>query len=136
MHNLKVSCLAFSKGFPTQRLQKVFSYVSFFLSFFFFFFLLTPHLRHMEVPRLGVESELQLWAYTTATAVLDPSYICDLPCTLQHHLILKPLVRPRIKLASSQTLYWVLNPLSHNRSSSCFPLIVLLVSFRFFYNCP
>ena len=29
-----------------------------------------PHLRHMEVPRLGVESELQLLAYTTA--VPDP----------------------------------------------------------------
>ena len=26
----------------------------------FFFFLLGPHLRHTEVPRLGVESELQL----------------------------------------------------------------------------
>ena len=26
----------------------------------------------MEVPRLGFESELQLLAYTTATATLDP----------------------------------------------------------------
>ena len=26
---------------------------------------------HMEVPRLGVESELQLLAYTTATMTLD-----------------------------------------------------------------
>ena len=26
------------------------------------------HLQHMEVPRLGVESELELPAYTTATA--------------------------------------------------------------------
>ena len=43
-----------------------------------FFFLfggggsLGPHLWHMEVPRLGVESELQLPAYTTATAMQDP----------------------------------------------------------------
>ena len=36
----------------------------------------------MEVPRLGVESELQLPAYTTATATLDPSHICDLHHTL------------------------------------------------------
>ena len=38
--------------------------------FFFFFFLvfLGPHLQHMEVPRLGVEVELQLPAYATATA--------------------------------------------------------------------
>ena len=29
---------------------------------------LQPHLQHMEVPRLGVKSELELPAYTTATA--------------------------------------------------------------------
>ena len=32
------------------------------------FFFLGCHPQHMEVPRLGVESELQLLAYTTATA--------------------------------------------------------------------
>ena len=32
----------------------------------------------MEVPRLGVESELQLLAYTTATATRDLSHIYDL----------------------------------------------------------
>ena len=31
----------------------------------------------MEVPRLGVELELQLPAYTTATATWDPSRTCD-----------------------------------------------------------
>ena len=31
----------------------------------------------MEVPRLGVESELQLLAYDTAAATWDPSRICD-----------------------------------------------------------
>ena len=30
------------------------------------------HQRHMEVPRLGVESELQLPASTTATAMWEP----------------------------------------------------------------
>ena len=34
---------------------------------FFFFTFSVLHLRHMEVPRIGVESELQLPAYTTAT---------------------------------------------------------------------
>ena len=34
------------------------------LLFFFFFFFFGPHLWHMEGPRLGVESELQLPAYT------------------------------------------------------------------------
>ena len=40
--------------------------------FFFFFFSLGLRLQHMEVPRLGVEWKLQLLAYTTATATLDP----------------------------------------------------------------
>ena len=39
---------------------------------------LGPHPQHMEVPRLGVESELQLLAYTTATATQDPSLLFDL----------------------------------------------------------
>ena len=38
----------------------------------FFLFFLGPHLRDMEVPRLGVELELHLLAYTTATAMPDP----------------------------------------------------------------
>ena len=40
---------------------------------FCFVFFLGPHPQHMEVPRLGVESELWSLAYTTATAVQDPS---------------------------------------------------------------
>ena len=39
---------------------------------------LGPHPLHMEVPRLGVESELQLPTYTTAIAMPDLSRICDL----------------------------------------------------------
>ena len=34
---------------------------------FCFFHFLGLCLQHMEVPRLGIESELQLLAYTTAT---------------------------------------------------------------------
>ena len=45
---------------------------------YFFFAFLAPHLWHMEVPRLGIKSELQLQAYTTATATRDPSLVCDL----------------------------------------------------------
>ena len=43
----------------------------------FFFFFLGPHPWHMEVPKLGVKSELQLMAYTTATEMWDPSCDCD-----------------------------------------------------------
>ena len=47
-------------------------------SFFFFLVFLGPYPWHLEVPRLGVLSELQLPAYTTATATQDPSRICNL----------------------------------------------------------
>ena len=50
----------------------------FFLHFFFFFLLfLGPHSRHMEVPRLGVESELELLA-SAVIATPDPSQVCNL----------------------------------------------------------
>ena len=45
----------------------------------------------MEVPRLGVELELQLLVYTTATATWDLSHVCDLHHSLWQHQILNPL---------------------------------------------
>ena len=53
----------------------------------------------MEVPRLGVELELQMLAYAAATATRDPSQVCDL-----HH--------------SSQQR-WILNPLREARDRTC-----------------
>ena len=44
----------------------------------------------MEVPGLRVESELQLLACTTATAVPDPSHIGDLHHSSRQHEILNP----------------------------------------------
>ena len=44
----------------------------------------------MEVPRLGVESEVQLPASVTDTATPDLSRICDL-CDSLRHQILNPL---------------------------------------------
>ena len=60
-----------------------------------FFFFLRPHLQHMEVPRLGVESELQLPAYITAKAILDPSCICNIHHSLQQCRILNPLSKAK-----------------------------------------
>ena len=53
----------------------------------------------MEVPRLGIESELQLMDYTAATATRDPSWVCNL-----HFWLLNLLARPGIEPASS----WIL----------------------------
>ena len=66
-----------------------------FFFFFFFFFLLWPHLQHMEVPRLGVESELQLPAYATATATPDLSRIFDLHYSSWQRRILNLLSEAR-----------------------------------------
>ena len=44
----------------------------------------------MEVPRLGFKLELQLQAYTTATATQDPSRIWDLGHSSQQRWILNP----------------------------------------------
>ena len=58
----------------------------------------------MEFPKLGVESELQLPAYATATAMQDPSYIGDLHHSPQQHQILNPLSEARDKTVSSWML--------------------------------
>ena len=65
------------------------------VSFFFFFFLLGLHPRHMDAPGLGVQAELQLPAYTTATAMQDPSRLCDLHHSSQQRRILNPLSKGR-----------------------------------------
>ena len=49
----------------------------------------------MEVPRLGVESELRLPAYTTATATWDPRRILNLYYSSGQHWVLNPLAKAR-----------------------------------------
>ena len=58
---------------------------------------LGPYLWHMEVPRLEVKSDLQLPAYTTATATATPDQSCI--CNLHH----------------SSHQCWILNPLREAR---------------------
>ena len=87
-------------SFPATYFQNKCSHSAF--MFFFSFFFLGLHQRHIEVPRLGIKSELQLPAYAIA---------CGNAGSLMHW------VRLGIKLASSLTLCQVLNPLSHNGHS-------------------
>ena len=69
----------------------------FFLSFFFFFNLLGLPLWYVEVPRLGVESETQLLAYTTATPMPDPSHIFNLCHRLWQRRIFNPILNPNAR---------------------------------------
>ena len=48
-----------------------------------------------KVPRLGVELELHLQAYTTATAMPDPSHVCNLQGSSWQCRILNPLSETR-----------------------------------------
>ena len=72
--SLFIHFLASSMEFGGAR-----SWHKFFCFLFLFLFLfcfLEPHLRHMKVPRLGVELEIQLPFYTTAMS--DPSHVRNL----------------------------------------------------------
>ena len=79
-------------------------YFLFFLSSFFFFSL-GPHLWHTEVSRLGVESELQLLVYTTATP--DPSCGCDLHHSSRQRWILNPLSETRVRTRNFTVPSWI-----------------------------
>ena len=80
------------------------------LNIIFFCFILGPQLQHMEAPRLEVEMELQLPAYTTATATQAPSGDCDL-----HH---------------SSWQCGILNPLSEARDRTCVLMYTSQISFH------
>ena len=92
------SCWAFYHGraweLPLQVSQLYLTEVSILFHFISFCFS-GLHPRHMELPRLRVESELQLPATITARAMQDPSCICDL-----HH---------------SSLQCWIPDPLSEAR---------------------
>ena len=82
--------------------------------FFLFIAFLGPHPRHMEVPGLRVELELQLLLYTTATApattTWDPSHVCDL-----HH---------------SSRQRWIPDPLSEAKDWTCILMDTSCIHFR------
>ena len=66
-----------------------------FLLFCFFLVFLGPCLQHMEVPKLEVRLELQLPAYTIATATQDLSCVCNLHSSSQQRETLNPLMEAR-----------------------------------------
>ena len=94
LYNKRIRVASSDYLVTTQNTCRVGQDFYFIFLFFYFsiFFLLWLHLQHVEVPRLGVKSELhQIWAtsaiYTAA---------CDNTGSLTHW------ARPRIKPTSSQ----------------------------------
>ena len=80
----------------------LFIYYLFFLSFF-----LGPHPWHMEVARLGVESELQWLAFATAAGTQDLSHTCDLHQSSWQRQILNPLSQARDQTCILMDTSWV-----------------------------
>ena len=76
----------------------------FVLFFVFLFFLL---FRAVPEARLGVQLELQLPAYTTATATPYLSHICDLHHGSWKYWILNPLSEPRNQTQDLMDTSWV-----------------------------
>ena len=72
----------------------------------------------MEVPRLGVEWELQLPAYTTATATQDPSRVCSLHHSSRQRRILNPRSKARDRTCNFMVPSRIHQPLSHDGNSS------------------
>ena len=65
---LKFLHTPFEKHCLNSRCWTISAYYFFFFFFFWSFLFCRAHLQHVEVPRLGVDSELQLPVYATATA--------------------------------------------------------------------
>jgi len=108
------------------------------LSTFVFIYLFSffgPHPEHMGVPRLGVQSELQLPAYATAIATTqDLSHICNLHHSSWQCQILNHWARPGIEPTTS----WLLSDLfllSHNGNSSTFFFSILSEQFKYKIWC-
>ena len=80
------------------------------------------YLRHMEIFRLGVESELQLLAYDTATAMLDLSCVCDLHHSSRQHRFLNPLSEARDRTGNLM----ILNRICFPCATMGTPLIFLI----------
>ena len=71
----------------------------------------------MEIPRLGVKLELQLLAYTIATAMWDLGRICNLYCNSWQCRILHPLSEARDRIHILMDASQACNFLSHNGNS-------------------
>ena len=80
----------------------------------------------MEVLGLGVEPELQLWSTLQPQQHWIWATSAAYTAALGNARSLSHCVRPGIESESSQTLCWVLNPLSHRETPACFDFLVIV----------
>ena len=93
-------------SFHRTNLSLLFLFFSF-LSFFFFCFLGSP-MQHMEVSRLGVESELKLLATATATATRNlSSSVTYIHHNSRQHRIPSPLNEARDRTHILMDTSWI-----------------------------
>ena len=76
----------------------------------------------MEVPRLGVELELQLLVYAAARAMPVLSHVCNLHRSSQKRQILNPLSEAKDQTASSCMLVGFVSTPSQRELQSYFSL--------------
>ena len=81
-----------------------------------------------EVPRPGTELELKPPAYSTATAMPDPSHIHDPCCSLWQHRIPNPLSEAMDRTCIPKDTSLVLTPLSHNGNYKLWFCCVSIIS--------
>ena len=86
----------------------------------------------MEIPRLGVELELQLPAYTTATEMPDLSHVCDLHHSSQQHQILNPLGEARDRTHNLTVPSQMCFHCATTELPCCFIVVVIVVVVLFF----
>ena len=87
----------------------------------FFFFLCRAAPVAYGSSQIRVKLELQLLAYTTATATQDLSYACNLHHSSWQHWILNPLSEARDQTHILMDTSQVSNLLSHNGNSQVCP---------------
>ena len=73
----------------------------------------------MALPGLGVQLELQVPAYTAATATSDPSRICDLHHSSQQRQILNPLSKARDPTCNLMVPNWICFPCATTGTPVC-----------------
>ena len=108
--------------YPIKFTHLVFSSIRFLFFIFFFFLSFFPFFVFLgcvhEVPKLEVHLELQLLAYTTATAMWDPSLVYDLyHSSQQRRILINPLSKARDETGILIDPSWVCH---------CWVLLVLM----------